>query len=107
MMDGFVSAIRDGLDEAGFEMVPILSYSVKYAPPFTVHFEMLRTPHRNLEIARPIRWISNTYLVKYRQVKICHAVLCFFRTLLRLLDVAGPANDKAYLAACERIQIFR
>ena len=34
MMDGFVSAIRDGLDEAGFEMVPILSYSVKYASAF-------------------------------------------------------------------------
>ncbi|WP_274649937.1 porphobilinogen synthase [Paenibacillus humicola] len=34
MMDGFVSAIRSGLDEAGFEMVPILSYSVKYASAY-------------------------------------------------------------------------
>lgn len=34
MMDGFVHAIRDGLDDAGFEHVPILSYSVKYASAF-------------------------------------------------------------------------
>jgi porphobilinogen synthase len=34
MMDGFVHAIRAGLDEAGFESVPIMSYSVKYASAF-------------------------------------------------------------------------
>jgi porphobilinogen synthase len=34
MMDGFVSAIRQGLDEAGFEDIPIMSYAVKYASAF-------------------------------------------------------------------------
>lgn len=34
MMDGFVGAIRAALDEAGFEHVPIMSYSVKYASAF-------------------------------------------------------------------------
>nr|WP_295971468.1 porphobilinogen synthase [uncultured Bacillus sp.] len=34
MMDGFVAAIRKGLDEAGFENVPIMSYAVKYASAF-------------------------------------------------------------------------
>lgn len=34
MMDGFVSAIRAGLDDAGFTQVPIMSYSVKYASAF-------------------------------------------------------------------------
>ncbi|AZN42301.1 porphobilinogen synthase [Paenibacillus albus] len=34
MMDGFVGAIREGLDAAGFESVPIMSYSVKYASAF-------------------------------------------------------------------------
>ncbi|MFP4979244.1 porphobilinogen synthase [Paenibacillus sp. CN-4] len=34
MMDGFVQAIRAGLDEAGFEHIPIMSYSVKYASAF-------------------------------------------------------------------------
>lgn len=31
MMDGFVTAIRVALDEAGYEDVPIMSYAVKYA----------------------------------------------------------------------------
>lgn len=34
MMDGFVSAIRKGLDESGFSEVPIMSYAVKYASSF-------------------------------------------------------------------------
>lgn len=34
MMDGFVTAIRHGLDEAGFAHVPIMSYAVKYASAF-------------------------------------------------------------------------
>jgi porphobilinogen synthase len=34
MMDGFVAAIRAGLDEAGFENIPIMSYGVKYASAF-------------------------------------------------------------------------
>lgn len=34
MMDGFVGAIRAGLDEAGFTHIPIMSYSVKYASGF-------------------------------------------------------------------------
>lgn len=34
MMDGMVSAIRKALDEAQFEHIPILSYSVKYASAF-------------------------------------------------------------------------
>ncbi|UVI28131.1 porphobilinogen synthase [Paenibacillus spongiae] len=34
MMDGFVHAIREGLDAAGFEDIPILSYSVKYSSAY-------------------------------------------------------------------------
>ncbi|GGF89295.1 porphobilinogen synthase [Paenibacillus aceti] len=34
MMDGYVAAIRAGLDEAGFSHVPIMAYSVKYASAF-------------------------------------------------------------------------
>ncbi|MGM8214256.1 porphobilinogen synthase [Bacillaceae bacterium W0354] len=34
MMDGFVAAIRQGLDEAGFDNIPIMSYAVKYASAF-------------------------------------------------------------------------
>lgn len=34
MMDGFVRAIREGLDEAGFHNTPILSYAAKYASAY-------------------------------------------------------------------------
>lgn len=34
MMDGMVEAIREGLDEAGHEQIPILSYAVKYASAY-------------------------------------------------------------------------
>lgn len=34
MMDGQIGAIRDGLDEAGFEAIPIMAYSAKYASCF-------------------------------------------------------------------------
>jgi porphobilinogen synthase len=34
MMDGFVGAIREALDESGFEQIPIMSYAAKYASGF-------------------------------------------------------------------------
>jgi porphobilinogen synthase len=34
MMDGFVAAIRQGLDNAGYQNIPIMSYAVKYASQF-------------------------------------------------------------------------
>lgn len=34
MMDGMVAAIRGGLDSAGFNHIPILSYAVKYSSAF-------------------------------------------------------------------------
>jgi porphobilinogen synthase len=34
MMDGMIAAIRGGLDFAGYDNVPIMSYSVKYASSF-------------------------------------------------------------------------
>ncbi|MFD1018932.1 porphobilinogen synthase [Thalassobacillus hwangdonensis] len=34
MMDGFVAAIRHGLDEHGYKDIPVMSYAVKYASAF-------------------------------------------------------------------------
>lgn len=34
MMDGFVAAIRKGLEDAGFQNIPIMSYGIKYASSF-------------------------------------------------------------------------
>src|SRR3990167_1373377 len=38
MIDGMVHAIRNALDKAGFDHIPILSYSVKYASCMYGHF---------------------------------------------------------------------
>jgi len=35
MMDGRVGIIRESLDESGYEQIPIMSYTVKYAQAFT------------------------------------------------------------------------
>lgn len=34
MMDGMIAAIRQGLDEAGFSYIPVMSYSTKFASAF-------------------------------------------------------------------------
>ncbi len=34
MMDGFVQAIRAGLDDGGFEEIPVLSYAAKYSSAY-------------------------------------------------------------------------
>jgi porphobilinogen synthase len=34
MMDGMIAAIREGLDEAGFSHIPVMSYSTKFASAF-------------------------------------------------------------------------
>ncbi|GAB3797157.1 porphobilinogen synthase [Virgibacillus kimchii] len=34
MMDGFVTVIREALDEAGYQNIPIMSYAIKYASAF-------------------------------------------------------------------------
>ena len=45
MMDGFVAEIREGLDQAGYQNIPIMSYGIKYASSFSVHSEMLQIQH--------------------------------------------------------------
>jgi delta-aminolevulinic acid dehydratase/porphobilinogen synthase len=35
MMDGFVAEIREGLDQAGYQNIPIMSYGIKYASSFS------------------------------------------------------------------------
>ena len=34
MMDGRVAAIREALDESGYESIPIMAYSAKYCSAF-------------------------------------------------------------------------
>lgn len=54
MMDGFVQAVRQGLDEAGFNDTPILSYAAKYASAYY-------GPFRNAAESSPQYGDRNTY----------------------------------------------
>ena len=50
----------EGLDEAGFEYTPILSYAVKYASSFYGPFREAATRPLNSATVGPIRWIRPT-----------------------------------------------
>jgi len=54
MMDGFVQAIREGLDAAGFQDIPILSYAAKYASAYY-------GPFRDAADSTPKRGDRRTY----------------------------------------------
>ena len=58
MMDGFVAEIREGLDQAGFINIPIMSYGIKYASSFYGPFREQQKGHLHLVIVRHIKWIQ-------------------------------------------------
>ncbi len=62
MMDGFVHAIRSGLDEAGFDRVPIMSYAVKYASAFY-------GPFREAANSAPQFGDRKTYQMDYANIR--------------------------------------
>ena len=65
MMDGFVAEIREGLDQAGYQNIPIMSYGIKYASSFSVHSEMLQIQHLHLGIEN----LSNGSCKPFRSIK--------------------------------------
>ena len=60
MMDGRVAAIRDALDDDGFESTPILAYSAKYASAFYGPFREAADSTPRSAIAAATRWILRT-----------------------------------------------
>ena len=56
MMDGYVHAIRTGLDEAGYENTRLWRIPSNMHLPITVHSVMLRIHHRNSVIGKRIKW---------------------------------------------------
>ena len=61
MMDGQVAAIRDALDEAGFEDTAIMSYAVKFA-------SSLYGPFREAAQSAPAFGDRRTYQMDYRTI---------------------------------------
>jgi porphobilinogen synthase len=62
MMDGRVAAIREALDESGYQETPIMAYSAKYASAFYGPFREAAGPRRSSETAGRTRWILPTRL---------------------------------------------
>ena len=54
MMDGFVTEIRQGLDEAGYYNIPIMSYGIKYASSFFGPFRDAADSANRLEALREL-----------------------------------------------------
>jgi Delta-aminolevulinic acid dehydratase len=61
-MDGFVAAIREGLDKAGLQKHQSWLTPLSLLPASTVHSVTLLMAHRSLVIVRGIRWIQQTDL---------------------------------------------
>ena len=57
MMDGFVAEIRQGLDDAGYQNVPIMSYGIKYASSFFGPFRDAADSALHLATVKHIKWI--------------------------------------------------
>ncbi len=60
MMDGRVAAIREALDDAGFDDVPIMAYSVKYASGYYGPFREAADSAPTLATASSTRWTRRT-----------------------------------------------
>ena len=60
MMDGRVAAIRAALDEAGFELVPILSYAAKFASAYYGPFRDAAGSAPRFGDRKSTRWIRPT-----------------------------------------------
>ena len=59
MMDGFVAEIREGLDQAGYQNIPIMSYGIKYASSFFGPFRDAADSAPSFGDRKPIKWIPN------------------------------------------------
>ena len=60
MMDGFVAEIREGLDQAGYQNIPIMSYGIKYASSFFGPFRDAADSAPSFGDRKPIKWILQT-----------------------------------------------
>ena len=60
MMDGQIEAIRDGLDEAGLENIPIMAYAAKYASCFYGPFREAAESAPQFGDRKATRWTRPT-----------------------------------------------
>jgi porphobilinogen synthase len=103
MMDGQVRAIREGLDENGFEDVAIISYSAKHASP-------LYGPFRDIACSRPQFGDRATYQMSFtnpreamREIEVDiqeGADIVMIKPAIPYLDLIYQARKNTNLPIC-------
>lgn len=103
MMDGRVAIIRDALDESGFEDIPIMSYSAKYASSFY-------GPFREAAKSSPQFGDRKSYQMDYRNAVEGEkevmldieegADIVMIKPALSYLDVVNRIKEFTHLPIC-------
>jgi len=100
MMDGIVEALRDGLDNAGFKHIPIMSYSTKFASAFY-------GPFRDAAESAPVH---SEYLPKDRktyQMDVANAREALLESLIDEAEGADILMVKPALAFMDVIKTIK
>ena len=101
MMDGRVAAIREALDERGFQETPIMAYSAKYASASTGRSARRRTPRPQFGDRRSYQMDPANAMEAMREVALDvdeGADIVMVKPALPYLDVIAPGEGRVRAA---------
>src|SRR4051812_2389461 len=97
MMDGRVAAIRDALDEEGFENIPVLSYAAKYASGFYGPFREAADSAPQFGDRRSYQMDPANFREAMREIELDldeGADMIMVKPAIAYLDVIAAARDR-------------
>jgi porphobilinogen synthase len=97
MMDGRVEAIRDALDESGFENIPVLSYAAKYASGFYGPFREAADSAPQFGDRRSYQMDPANFREAMREIELDldeGADMIMVKPAIAYLDVIAAARDR-------------
>src|SRR4051812_18055432 len=97
MMDGRVEAIRDALDEEGFEKIPVLSYAAKYASGFYGPFREAADSAPQFGDRRSYQMDPANFREAMREIELDldeGADMIMVKPAIAYLDVIAAARDR-------------
>ena len=97
MMDGRVEAIRDALDEEGFENIPVLSYAAKYASGFYGPFREAADSAPQFGDRRSYQMDPANFREAMREIELDldeGADMIMVKPAIAYLDVIAAARDR-------------
>jgi porphobilinogen synthase len=97
MMDGRVEAIRDALDEAGYENIPVLSYAAKYASGFYGPFREAADSAPQFGDRRSYQMDPANFREAMREIELDldeGADMIMVKPAIAYLDVIAAARDR-------------